>query len=158
REVVTHELGHALGLGHSEFPEATMFGTIHFDGRCASLRTDDAHALTFVYPPVDPGVRPLSISTSNVSDGIVGAHFVQVLEADGGAMPYTWSWLPGPNRVPEGLVVDPGGALVGSLLEAGTFNFDIEVSDAAGAVFDKQLTMTVVPATPNYSSQFVSQS
>ena len=44
REITTHELGHAIGIGHSEFPDATMWGVAHFDGRCASLRPDDVNA------------------------------------------------------------------------------------------------------------------
>jgi hypothetical protein len=49
-EVATHELGHALGFGHSSDANATMYASAHFDGRCAGLRTDDLNGLTFVYP------------------------------------------------------------------------------------------------------------
>ncbi len=49
-EVVTHELGHAIGIGHSENSRATMFAYAHFDGRCASLRADDVAAVSFIYP------------------------------------------------------------------------------------------------------------
>jgi len=57
-EVATHELGHVLGLGHSsESPnaitslkEATMYYMAHFDGRGASLRTDDINGLKTIYP------------------------------------------------------------------------------------------------------------
>lgn len=49
-EVVTHELGHTIGFGHSGDSRATMFAYAHFDGRCAALRADDLAALSFVYP------------------------------------------------------------------------------------------------------------
>ena len=58
-EVATHELGHVLGLGHSSenpqepnttLKDATMYYMAHFDGRGASLRTDDINGLTTIYP------------------------------------------------------------------------------------------------------------
>ncbi len=49
-EVVTHELGHTIGIGHSGDTRATMFAYAHFDGRCAALRADDLAALSFIYP------------------------------------------------------------------------------------------------------------
>lgn len=53
-EVATHELGHALGLGHSTDANATMYPYAHFDGRCAALRTDDTNAIRFMYPGSAP--------------------------------------------------------------------------------------------------------
>ena len=61
-EVLTHEIGHAIGFGHScgdsESPacntsstldDAVMRATLHGDGRGAALRTDDRSGAQFIY-------------------------------------------------------------------------------------------------------------
>src|SRR5207245_1045758 len=48
--VARHELRHALGLGHSTNPDATMYAFAHFDGRGAALRDDDRAGVRFAYP------------------------------------------------------------------------------------------------------------
>jgi hypothetical protein len=53
-EVLTHELGHTIGLAHSTDSAATMYAFAHFDGRGASLTPDDSAGVTFIYP--DTGV------------------------------------------------------------------------------------------------------
>lgn len=63
-EIVTHEVGHVIGLGHSSMnpnernptlSDATMYFLAHLDGRGASLRADDIAGVSAIYPDtVDP--------------------------------------------------------------------------------------------------------
>jgi len=64
-EVMTHELGHAIGLGHSTDPDATMYPYAHFDGRGAALAADDVAAVSTLYP-VD-GSATTTTSTSSTT-------------------------------------------------------------------------------------------
>ena len=67
-ELLTHEVGHTLGLAHSsENPaetdpslrDATMYYAAHFDGRGASLRSDDIAGVCALYPSGRTGVVTL---------------------------------------------------------------------------------------------------
>ncbi|MFL6214409.1 MAG: putative Ig domain-containing protein [Blastocatellia bacterium] len=158
REVATHELGHALGLGHSQYPEATMNGTAHFDGRCASLTEDDVNGIAFIYPVNDLGSRPLAIeSESLLSDSINQIRYSQPIRSSGGVLPHTWSHVPGYGRLPSGLALNTGGVITGVPIETGTFTFKAQVEDAVGDLLQKSFTLTVREALP-FDSRFVSQS
>ena len=167
QEILTHEMGHGLGLHHSwdssfgGIPsagdrDATMYWIAHFDGRCASLRADDMNGITAIYPATGGGPGPLTIvSTSPLGTGTVGSQFSRQLLATGGSTPYLWSLVTG--TLPAGLGLSPGGLIVGTPTAAGTSEFTVRVTDAASATADKALTITIIAPSTGYDSQFVSQ-
>lgn len=120
-EVATHELGHTIGIGHSENTRATMFAYAHFDGRCAGVRADDVAAVSFIYPAsasmhdvvVAPVASVRAVIQRGQSDRLIPLKVV-VRHADswGGA---TWVRLVARDGTcPPGTV---GGANFGSLTQ-----------------------------------------
>jgi hypothetical protein len=170
REIATHELGHALGLGHSWNPcstcapptdgqrDATMYGIAHFDGRCATLRQDDINGILFMYPSANAGPGPLAILTeSPLQIGLVDRPYSQSLIATGGTAPYTWSVIADSGSLPQGLSISPSGVISGTPATAGTSNFTARVIDAAGGAAQKVFSVTVTSVSSEFDSQFVSQ-
>jgi len=157
REVATHELGHALGLGHSQQPEATMFGAAHFDGRCASITEDDVNGIAFVYPVNDLGSRPLAIeSASPLPNPVSLVNHIQALVSSGGVLPHTWTVVDFLGRPPTGLSLSTGGIIFGLPTETGTFTFTVQVDDGQGSSVQKRFSM-VVREPLTYDSQFIAQ-
>jgi len=179
REILTHEMGHTLGLHHSWDPTwalqdpapgtaveqaATMYYIAHFDGRCASIRSDDISGITFIYPGSGGGGLPPSISTTTLPAGSVGVAYSATLQASGGTTPYTWSIATASGPLPTGLTLATNGVISGSPSTSGNFGFMVVVTDAAQNT--SQANLSILIAQPGgggggvggFNSQFVSQS
>jgi putative Ig domain-containing protein/Ig-like domain-containing protein/matrixin len=170
QEITTHEMGHALGLHHSWDPTfpgspsaadqaATMYYIAHFDGRCASLRPDDVNGITFIYPGSGGGPGPLTVNTSSLAGGTVGAAYSQSLSASGGTLPYTWSLVPGLGTLPAGLTLSGSGVISGTPTTAATSNFTVRVTDQPGTTAQRALSIVVSASGGGgaLNSQFVTQ-
>jgi hypothetical protein len=159
QEVLTHEMGHTLGMGHSWDPAfggsptaaeqaATMYYRVHFDGRCASLRDDDMNGIRFIYPGSGgSGVEPLSANDPPLPTGITGTPYNQPLSASGGLPPYVWSMTSG--TLPPGLNIDPASATIaGTPSQTGTFNFSVVVSDSESPKAIVVLNLNILIVAP----------
>jgi hypothetical protein len=77
-EVMTHELGHTLGLAHSADSQALMWAYVHNDGRGARLSDDDRMAVSTAYgdgsfqppPPPPPPAAPLKLAAAVSRAGV----------------------------------------------------------------------------------------
>lgn len=162
REIATHELGHALGVGHSLDTTATMYGYAHFDGRCATLQSDDQAAARFIYPgsnvptptPIPtpaPTPAPVVITTASLQGGQVGVAYSATLTASGGIAPYSWTVVAG--SLPPGLSLGSSGVLSGGPATSGGFSFTVRAADTSGrsaqAGFSISIASAVVPVPPS---------
>lgn len=167
REVVTHEMGHALGLHHSWDPtfegsasttdmDATMYFVAHFDGRCASLRPDDMNGIRFIYPGEGSG-SSVTIVTPALPVATTGQPYTQQLDAIGGSFPYNWSLAPGSRALPAGLGLAASGLISGAPSAEGSFTFTARVTDSASGTADKDFAITVIPTSSPFNSKLESQ-
>jgi hypothetical protein len=133
-EVACHELGHSIGLAHSNDFSAIMWAVAHGHGRDATLGDDDKAGVLAIYPSTGSGgggggPAPISIATVNVNDGTVGRSYSATLSASGGTQPYRWFMVGG--SLPPGLNFSSNGTLSGVPSFSGSFTFAVQVSDSA---------------------------
>lgn len=145
-EIATHELGHAIGLGHSSEKEveanplladATMYFRVHFDGRGAALRSDDEAAISALYP-ID---SPVTVQTPDpLPNAVFGVPYSIPLAVNGGSPPYAWKLVSSPL---QGFTLDPDGLLSGTPALHGRGYFQVRASDSAGNFHTKLLYINV---------------
>lgn len=91
---------------------------------------------------IDPA--PLTVTTTTLQNGQVGAAYSVTLAASGGTTPYTWTVSSG--SLPGGLSLSSSGLLSGPPSGAGTFSFTAKVTDAASRTATTSLQITIDPA------------
>lgn len=88
---------------------------------------------------------PLDITQTTLGGGTLGQVFNVTLTAAGATAPLTWTVASG--TLPPSLTLNSTtGALTGTLSQLGTSTFQVQVTDATGAVSQQQFTFTVSAA------------
>lgn len=121
----------------------TAAGTFTFTARVADASGADTQALSLV---VNPSVSPLTITTTSLPGGTVGAAYSATLAATGGSGARTWTIAAG--TLPAGLGLTTAGVISGQPTSAVTSTFTVRVADASGGVATRALSIVVVPAAP----------
>jgi hypothetical protein len=89
------------------------------------------------------------ITTTSLSDGVVGSGYSVVLAATGGTGSHTWSVSSG--SLPGGLSLSSTGAISGTPTTAGTFSFIVRVID--GALSDSKVLAIKINERPGDANQ-----
>jgi subtilisin family serine protease len=84
----------------------------------------------------------LFIGSRELPLAVLGEEYQATLKAVGGTKPYTWVWEAG--TLPDGLDVNYTGVISGIPTEAGTYNFTVQVTDAAEGTATRELSLNVI--------------
>jgi hypothetical protein len=92
---------------------------------------------------------PLAIDTTSLPAAVANIPYATLLEATGGAAPYTWS-LVASSTLPTGLSLSPSGVISGLPFggTSGTYNFVVQVRDAQGTTLQKGIPMSYTAPGP----------
>jgi hypothetical protein len=101
---------------------------------------DAAGASATLLCSITAGAR-LAIADTSLPFGTIGSAYNYTLTATGGSRPYDWTTSAG--ALPPGLTLNSSGKISGTPVSAGTFAFTIRATDAAQAIADWPVSMTV---------------
>ncbi|HEY5253703.1 MAG TPA: Ig domain-containing protein, partial [Acidobacteriaceae bacterium] len=87
---------------------------------------------------------PLSLVTTSVPSATAGSSYTVKLAANGGQPPYSWSF--GQSSLPKGFSINSSGSVSGTPETAGTFTFNVVLSDSLKNNVTGALTLIVASA------------
>ncbi|MCP5479763.1 MAG: putative Ig domain-containing protein, partial [Rhodanobacteraceae bacterium] len=91
----------------------------------------------------DVAAPTISATPATLANGTVGVAYSAALVASGGEGPY--SFTPSGGSLPVGLTLNSDGSLSGTPTSAGTFSFDVSISDANSQPGSSSHSLTIDP-------------
>jgi hypothetical protein len=93
---------------------------------------------------------PLSITTTSLPDGNIGAVYSQPVQTVGGFGPLSFNIVvPGTGTLPPGFNLNTTtGVISGTATAIGTFHFTVRVADTSGQQDTKAFTIVIIPQSP----------
>jgi hypothetical protein len=104
--------------------------------------TDQSGATITRSLPLIIAPAPLGVTTESVGEGALTEPFSLTFTATGGIPPYTWSISGGDP--PPGLSLSSGGNLSGTPREAGSFTFQVQVTDSRRVSASREFSLVIV--------------
>ncbi len=105
-------------------------------------------------PP--PAAEEFGVLTAAVTTGYTCAPYNLMMEAVGGAAPYTWSLAEG-SSLPDGLELQSDGRLIGVCMNTGDYDFSVRVEDSSETPksAEREFSLSVaVPSNPSLAVYF----
>ena len=152
-DIAAHELGHALGLNHSTFTDATMYPSYSYCSQAfRTLAADDIAAAKALYPTVAaPTNTAPTVTISSPANGTSVANGATITftgsatDTQDGVLTAALAWTSNIDGA-----IGAGGSF-SRVLSAGTHTITAKAVDAGGLQTAKQVSVTVAAASTTSS-------
>jgi hypothetical protein len=146
----------AFAVTNGSLPAGITLGSNGVFGGAATSAGSSTFTVTVTDASIPPqsvsqtltiqAVNSLAVTTTSLSDGVIGAAYNQTLTAVGGAGAYTWTLTFG--SLPAGTTLSSAGLISGPLTTNGTYSFAVTVTDLSGQSASALFTVIVANPAP----------